>query len=415
MAVAERRRFGKTWWGQAWLDALEGRAVHDPNRLPRGRTYARKGSARDLTVGPGRVSAAVAGSRPEPYDVVLAVRPFRPDEWDCLLDAIVARAGHAAALLDGELPPGIVADAGAVDVELLPRSGELRTACSCPDWAEPCKHAAAVCYLVADALDEDPFVLLRLRGMGRDEVLDAVRARRAAGDAGSGGGAEGSLAEDGDGSLAGDVGMAAAEAWTRRLRPLPTVPTAARDGAGRPAPWPSDPPDDAPFDAVGLHRVATDAARRAWALRAGLATSGLELDRAADQARLALAASETERRDLATRTGTTAAVLELRAAAWGLAGAAGLRVLEEAPWPAPVAEMAAARDRLVAVGVPERSVRVRANRLTVGGDQQLRRSRDGRWYRFEKRSGRWTMTAAGTDDVDDLLDLSADTEGPARR
>lgn len=401
--MAERRRFGTTWWGQAWLDALEGRAVHDPNRLPRGRTYARRGSAEDLRFAAGRVRAAVKGSRPEPYDVILEVRQFRDDEWDCVLDAVVARAGHAAALLDGELDPGIVADASAVDVELLPRSGELRTACSCPDWAEPCKHAAAVCYLVADALDDDPFVLLQLRGLAREEVLAAVRARRATGDA--------------EADRAGerlDVGMPAGVAWSRSLGPLPSVPPAAAEGPGRPAPWPSDPPPGAPFDAVGLRRIATDAARRAWAVRAGAAPSGLALDEVSDRARLALVANDTERADLAARSGMTTAVLASQAEAWRLAGPAGLRVLEEAPWAAPVAEMAAARDRLVSVGVATRSIRVRANRVTVGGDSQLRRSRDGRWYRFEKRSGRWTMTSPGEADLDDLLDSPEADDAPAR-
>jgi len=398
--VAERRTFGATWWGRAWLDALEGRAVHDPNRLSRGRTYARKGNASALAVGPGRVHALVHGSRPEPYDVLLEVRPFRDDEWECVLDAVVAKAGHAAALLDGELEPGVVADARAVDVELLPRSGELRTACSCPDWAEPCKHAAAVCYLMADALDDDPFVLLQLRGMGRDEVLAAVRARRAA--------AAPPAQGDGGGPRALEVGVLATEAWARVPGPLPSLPPPARNGSGRPAPWPTDPPREAPFDALGLRRLAADAARRAWEVRTGTGTSCLELDTAADLARRALAATATERRDLAARGGLTDAVLELQAAAWRLAGAAGLRVLDEPAWHAPVTEMADARDRLVAAGVPHRSVRVRANRVTVGGEQQLRRSRDGRWYRFLKRSGRWTMASPGVEDVDELIDLPLD-------
>jgi uncharacterized Zn finger protein len=400
--MAERRTFGRTWWGQAWLDALEGRAVHDPNRLPRGRTYARKGNATDLTVDAGRVQAHVHGSRPEPYGVLLQVRPLRDDEWDCVLDAIVAKAAHAAALLDGELDPGVVADARAVEVELLPRSGELRTACSCPDWAEPCKHAAAVCYLMADELDRDPFVLLRLRGRSRDEVLAGVRARR-----GSMVGAVDAPAPP----AALEPGVVAAEAWARAPGPLPSVPHPAHDGPGRPAPWPTDPPRQAPFDALGLRRLAADAARRAWHLRTGSATSGLDLDVAGDLARRALHAGDTERRDLAARSGMTDAVLELQAAAWRLAGAAGLAVLTEDAWPAPVAEMAAARDKLVAAGIAARSIRVRANRVTVGGVEQLRRSRDGRWYRFEKRSGRWTMTSPGVEEVDELLDLAPDDAG----
>jgi hypothetical protein len=348
-----------------------------------------------LTIRAGRVTAEVHGSRPDPYDVLLEVRCLRPDEWECVLDVVAARAGHAAALLDGELHEGIVAEASAVDVELLPRSGELRTACSCPDWAEPCKHAAAVCYLVADALDDDPFLLLELRGLRRDAVLASVRQRRAG------------AAEAGPMAVAG-AGVPAAEAWAAHPGPLPSVPAPSRHGSSRPAPWPSDPPRAAPFDAAGLERLALDAARRAWAIRAGSGTSGLDLDEPADLARRVRSASAAERRELSARTGRTEAELELEASAWEVAGPEGLRVLAEPAWPAPVTDMAAVRDRLVAGGVAPRSIRVRANRVTIGGDRQLRRGRDGSWSTFQRRSGRWTMTAVGgVDDlVDDLLDPS---------
>ncbi|HSL59455.1 MAG TPA: SWIM zinc finger family protein [Acidimicrobiales bacterium] len=390
-----RRTFGHTWWGRAWLDALEGRAVHDPNRLPRGRTYARTARARDLTIEPGRVHARVWGSRVEPYDVVLQVRTFRPDEWDCVLDAIVARAAHAAALLDGELDPGIDADARAVDVEILPRSGELRTACSCPDWAEPCKHAAAVCYLVADALDDDPFVVLLLRGLDRAAVLGEIRARRA----GAGVGVEATAAT----ASPGDPGVVARDAWHREPGPLPTVPTAPRSGPGRPAPWPSDPPAAAPFTADGLRRLAADAAQRAWELRLGGGGAALDLDTGTDLARLAAGLDADGRRALAIRAGVTDADLAARAAAWRIGGAAGVAVLDEDMWIAPVTDMAVARDALLAAGVGPRSIRVRGNRISVGSCQ-LRRGRDGRWALLDKQGGRWMLTVAPVAEVDELID-----------
>ncbi|MDQ6716518.1 MAG: SWIM zinc finger family protein, partial [Actinomycetota bacterium] len=173
-----RRVFGQTWWGKAWVDALEQRARLDPNRLPRGRAYARRGSVGPLAVQPGEIRASVRGSRVTPYIVQVRVRVFEDKEWERLLDAIAAKAAHTAALLDGELPPDVVADAAEVGVDLLPVAGEVGPRCSCPDWADPCKHAAAVVYLVADMLDEDPFSLLLLRGRTRDEVLAALRQRR---------------------------------------------------------------------------------------------------------------------------------------------------------------------------------------------------------------------------------------------
>ncbi|TDD18652.1 hypothetical protein E1218_25585, partial [Kribbella turkmenica] len=173
-----RRPFGATWWGRAWLEALEQRARLDPNRLSRGRSYARRGSVLDLTVSPGEVEAFVQGSRVTPYQVTVRIRAFTTAEWDAVLDVVSAQIGRVAALLDGELPPEVVDDVHAAGLDLLPGAGEVLTNCSCPDFAVPCKHSAAVCYLIADALDDDPFALLLLRGRPRDDLLTALRSRR---------------------------------------------------------------------------------------------------------------------------------------------------------------------------------------------------------------------------------------------
>src|SRR5580704_6712567 len=170
--------FGRTWWGRAWLEALEQRARLDPDRLPRGRDYARSGTVGELTLAPGEARARVQGRKTEPYEVRIRVRRFTDDEWDRVLAAISARLGHAAALLDGELPPEIARDAAAAGLDLLPGGGELGPRCSCPDDADPCKHSAAACYLITDALDADPFTLFLLRGRTRDQVLAGIRARR---------------------------------------------------------------------------------------------------------------------------------------------------------------------------------------------------------------------------------------------
>ncbi len=392
-----RRTFGATWWGRAWTDALEHRARLDPNRLPRGRTYARANRASALVLSAGEITATVAGRRPSPYRVRVRIRTFDDNEWEQVLAAVAAKAGHTAALLDGELDPGIVEDARAVGVELLPDAGELQPRCSCPDWADPCKHSAAVCYLVADELDADPFALFELRGRSRDQVLAELRRRRSEATAAPGG-APAAVA------FPADPGMPARAAWERPLAVLPDTPS-PRAAPGRPAPWPVDPPAGAPFTAVGLRALVVDAAERAWRQTQGEAGSGLELEESADLARRAAAALGTDEWPaLARRSGLTPRELARRAIAWRHGGSDGLRMLGESRWRPPTTTMAAARDAVVAGGAPGGTVQVDGNRLCMAGGVQLRLGRDGRWYRFEKSSGRWQLAAAGTDDPEELLE-----------
>ncbi|MDG4866166.1 SWIM zinc finger family protein, partial [Streptomyces sp. T-3] len=164
-----------SWWGHAWISALEDSAL-DPARLARGRTYAGQGKVDAITVTPGRVLAYVHGSRVRPYRAKITLRTLSDEEWEQFLDAAAQRPGHIAALLDKEMPQSL-ADCG---VDLLPQPGDLEPDCSCPDSGHPCKHAAALCYRTARLLDEDPFVLLLLRGRGERELLDELARRNVA-------------------------------------------------------------------------------------------------------------------------------------------------------------------------------------------------------------------------------------------
>ncbi|WP_435850641.1 SWIM zinc finger family protein, partial [Streptomyces olindensis] len=160
----EGTTFAESWWGNAWVGALEQGAL-DAKRLERGRGYAEQGHVDAITVTPGLVLAYVRGSRPRPYRVQVRLRTLGDTDWDRFLDAAADRPGHIAALLDKEMPHSL-ADCG---VPLLPGPGDLEPRCSCPDRGHPCKHAAALCYQTARLLDADPFVLLLLRGR-RDTV-----------------------------------------------------------------------------------------------------------------------------------------------------------------------------------------------------------------------------------------------------
>ncbi|HEY9368589.1 SWIM zinc finger family protein, partial [Streptomyces sp.] len=167
-------RFAATWWGNAWVEALEDTAL-DPARLSRGRAYAGRGQVDAITVTPGRVVAYVHGSRPRPYRTEIRLRTLGDDDWERFLDAAAARPEHIAALLDKDVPHALAAVA-----DLLPAPGDLIPDCSCPDDGFPCKHAAALCYQASRLLDEDPFVLFLMRGRGEQEILAALTRRNAA-------------------------------------------------------------------------------------------------------------------------------------------------------------------------------------------------------------------------------------------
>ncbi len=394
------RGFGATWWGRAWVTALEQRAQLDPNRLPRGRAYARSGMVDELTVDPGLVRAQVQGSRSAPYQVTVRVRQFGADEWDRVLDAVTARLGHAAALLDGELSPEIVDDVRGAGLDLLPGAGELQPRCSCPDSADPCKHAAAVCYLVADALDTDPFALLALRGRDREEVLAGLRVRRRSGtDAGLG---SAPAPEDDD--------VPARAAFDRPPAALPAPPLPP-PRPGRPAVLPLDPPAGCGVRREDLVALAADAAARCWELAVGTGDGGLTLDATEDLARRA--AAELGRPGfvvLAAVSGIPSRVLARDAIAWRHGGRGGLAALRESwqPDPEALAEGRAAFDRAAGPG-PTRGWR---NRLTRGG-VQLRLGVDGLWYRLVRSGDEWELDAAPHPDP--LALLSAGLPGSVGR
>ncbi len=177
-AQTQRGAFGKTWWAGRWIAALE--RLVDARRLARGRSYARGGQVVKLELGADGVSARVQGSRPQPYRVSIHFTPLSDAAWEKVADAMAAEALYAAKLLSGEMPQEIEEVFAAAGASLFPAArGDLQTSCSCPDWANPCKHVAAVHYLLGEQFDADPFLMFRLRGRTREEIAAALRARRA--------------------------------------------------------------------------------------------------------------------------------------------------------------------------------------------------------------------------------------------
>jgi uncharacterized Zn finger protein len=176
-----RRAFATNWWARQWIAALErfGWAA----RLARGRSYARSGHVVSVDIEAGRIDARVKGSRPRPYTVRIELPPLGEASWDRVADLLVSEARYAASLLAGEMPADIEEAFQAAGCQLFPRPGEpLVTSCSCPDWANPCKHVAAVHYVLGSEFDRDPFLLFRLRGRTKEALLNDLRVRRSCGD-----------------------------------------------------------------------------------------------------------------------------------------------------------------------------------------------------------------------------------------
>lgn len=179
-AKSRRGKFVKSWWAGKWINALT--RLMDSGRLSRGRSYARRGQVLEITVKAGRITARVQGSRRSPYKVSIELKPLSDTQWNKVLDLLAKQAIFAAQLLNEEMPNDIEEVFKKARVPLFPQSsGDLVTNCSCPDWANPCKHIAAVYYLLGERFDQDPFLLFELRGRSKAEVIAALRERRAIG------------------------------------------------------------------------------------------------------------------------------------------------------------------------------------------------------------------------------------------
>ncbi|MGW3917564.1 SWIM zinc finger family protein [Streptomyces sp. NPDC005070] len=398
-----RGSFAATWWGQAWVTALEDSTL-DSGRLSRGRTYARQGMVGPVTIAPGQVKAAVQGSRPHPYRSTVRLPVLTDAQWDTLLDTIATRAGHLAALLDGEMPAELVDDARHGGVPLLPQPTELDPECSCPDWGYPCKHAAALCYAIASTIDADPFVLFALRGLSREEVLGRLRARRTA-----------AQATSNPPAPAGLPAAGAYAAWTALADgppPLPELPEPAPHTALVPA----APPSGAGLSAEDLERLMADTAARAARLLTGDTTS-LHLSQHQDAARIAASnCSPKWNHHLIRNTGAKPTAFARLACAWRHGGPTGITVAEQPHTPDPTA-MTAARtaltEALTEMITNPVAVRRWRNRLTLPHHGiQLRLGTDTHWYPYlQDDDGDWWPAApACPDPVTALTSVWQQTE-----
>ncbi|WP_299538100.1 SWF or SNF family helicase [uncultured Streptomyces sp.] len=391
-APAPGRSFAVSWWGRAWLKALEDTAL-DGQQLKKGRRLAREGRVGAVSVRPGRITAVVRDPDGSAYRSDVLLQTLDEEGWDRFLRMAAARAGHIAALLEREMPPHLVEDAAEAGVNLLPGIGDMEPECGCEAW-DHCPHSAALCYQVARLLDRDPFVLLLLRGRGERDLLDELQSR-----------SEALAVEESAGAdrrgPARPVGVPAEEVFAAASAlpalpappPLPPEPGQARSLLTEPGPAPG-------LDPAALEALASDAAARAHRMLAeALAPAHARqpvpaaLTERQDAVRLASSAHTTQAivARLAAGTARTRSELDTALRAWRYGGAGALAALEE-EWDLDPEAAVRARAALDAAWEAEERPRFRnvRNRWTVRGrDAQLRLGRDGRWWPYARERGRW--------------------------
>ncbi len=166
--VIEGRTIARTFWGKAWCDNLERYSDYE-NRLPRGRTYVRNGSVIDLQIAPGEIKALVSGS--DIYKVTVIVAPVSKVRWKSICTDCAGAIDSLVELLQGRFSKGVMLRVCQQRTGLFPSPDEIKLSCSCPDWADMCKHVAAVLYGIGARLDQQPELLFRLHKVDEKELI----------------------------------------------------------------------------------------------------------------------------------------------------------------------------------------------------------------------------------------------------
>jgi len=166
--IIEGRTIASTFWGRAWCDHLESYSDY-ANRLPRGRTYVRNGSVIDLKVGQGEIAALVSGS--SIYKVKISIAQVATSKWNNIVKKCAGKIDSLIELLQGKFSTGVMQMMTNPEGGLFPHPNEIKLSCSCPDWADMCKHVAAVLYGVGARLDNRPEELFMLRQVDHAELI----------------------------------------------------------------------------------------------------------------------------------------------------------------------------------------------------------------------------------------------------
>lgn len=165
------RKIAKTFWGRSWCDNLE-RYSDFAHRLPRGRSYVRNGAVLDLQVAKGKVTATVAGS--DVYEIKVDIAPLKARHWQALCQDCTGSVNSLIELLQGRLEENVMRRVSCEGDGLFPSPAEIKFSCTCPDWADMCKHVAAALYGVGARLDKEPRLLFVLRGVNESDLVAGV-------------------------------------------------------------------------------------------------------------------------------------------------------------------------------------------------------------------------------------------------
>ncbi len=372
-------------WSTIWTSAM-GQVFKEAQELQTGVRLARRLES-PVEMSPGSVTLRDEG---EAWVAHVGLRQLDDGQWETLLRTVAADPLLTAAVVTGELPIELHGKAVALGCSFAPEAGDVGADCSCPDWHEPCRHVGALIALVAEMIDQDPWLLVMLRGRSRDQVAETVRRLRSAHR-----GIE--WVESGDEPRGADPGVAAAAAFRSVPAPIPApLPPLRRPGgptAFRP------PPADAGVSHGDLHRLVSDAAQRSFDLLGGTSGGdGLTIDPRHDAARIAagLDPDDPAVAHLAAAADLPVAELRLMGFGWLLAGADGVEIVA-APQPLTADHAARAADLLPGARVTKSAV--------IAGTIQLRIDRMGRWWRFVRDDEfGWVIADGPAKEPADLLD-----------
>ncbi|GAB2602303.1 hypothetical protein GCM10027269_67550 [Kribbella endophytica] len=377
------------------MQAMEDTSL-DNGQLKKGRRFANSGQVGTISVSPGRIAAIVEAPE-DRYESAVTVEQLSDDDWNRFLDEVGSRAGHIAALLDGDMPHDLVSAAEDAGVQLLPGIGDLDPSCTCDAWELPCQHAAGLSYQMAWLLDDDPFVLLLLRGRSREDLLDELQRRATTGATPAQSGATPTQQV-----VAEEPGVNAATVFGVEIGPLPPTPDLPAKVSIEDLPITGT----TPLDSVLLPLLVLDASRRARGLLNALLAGASEpwvLDEWQDSVRLVAEYPELRERLEDTER------LAVGVQAWEYGGAPGLDVLTDT-WSPESGELVRARTELQAAADEPVDLEISGNWLSAQ-TVQLRLDRVGRWHPYKLVGDDWQPAGPADRDPAAAFAVNQTTEG----